>query len=519
MKLWRPLFYGNIVKNNSTLWALVLLAGLLGSCSRETVPEKYQMRGSWIASVKNIDWPSVPGLSVTEQKEEFRRMAGFHAAHGFNALFVQVRPATDAFYKSDTEEWSQWLTGTQGQAPSPEYDPLQYMIEETHSLGMEFHAWFNPYRAVVDVGKTETSLSHITRLKPGWFVKYGENLYFDPGIPEARKYLVDAISNVVSNYDVDAIHFDDYFYPYPIAGETFPDSASFQKFGRDFQTIEDWRRDNVNKLVKELQERIKSLKPYVKFGISPFGVWRNKEQDPEGSETKALSNYDQLYADVLKWLEQGWIDYVVPQLYWHIGFEIADYTVLADWWSKHTYGKHLYIGQAVYRVGSERSEEWKRPEEMGDHLRENRRHPEILGDVFFNARTFYKNPLGISDTLRSTFYSSPALVPPMPWIDNTPPGAPEGLICNPEKQGVYLAWDQPEEDNPYWYIIYRGRGKNAPDTNDPGNILAKLRYPVTFFNDKSAVKGKTYTYTVTALDRLNNESGAPPPITIKYQVK
>lgn len=475
------------------------------------------MRGSWIATVNNIDWPSRPGLPVTEQMDEYRRMAHFHATHGFNALFVQVRPATDAFYKSDSEEWSQWLTGTQGQPPVPEYDPLQYMIEATHDLGMEFHAWFNPYRAVVKVDSANTSLNHITRARPGWFVRYGDNLYFDPGIPEARQYLVKAIARVVEKYDVDAIHFDDYFYPYPIAKEEFPDSLSFSKYGRDFLNKDDWRRNNVNNLVKELHESIKSIKPYVKFGISPFGVWRNKEQDARGSDTRALSNYDDLYADVLKWLEAGWIDYVVPQLYWHIGFELADYSVLAEWWNENTFGKHLYIGQAVYRVGSERAEAWKQPGEMGAHLRLNRQYPRVLGNVFFNAKTFYKNPLGISDTLRANYYAYPALVPPMTWIDNEPPMAPIDLKISSDKGGIYLSWNRPGGEKPVRYVVYRKSGNKTPLAEDPRNIVTTLRDPVTFYVDRNVVSGKTYTYVVTAVDRLHNESVISVPVTIKFK--
>jgi len=477
------------------------------------------MRGAWIASVKNIDWPSQPGLSVEVQKHEFNRMAGFLHDAGFNTLIAQVRPATDAMYLSEHETWSQWLNGKQGKAPSPLYDPMNYMIEKTHDLGMEFHAWFNPYRAVVDADSTETALDHITRLRPGWFVRYGSNMYFDPGIPEVRDYLVNVIKEVVHKYDVDAIHFDDYFYPYKINGEVFPDSLSFVKYGRDFSTVEDWRRNNVDQLIHALNKAIKAEKDYVKFGISPFGVWRNKAMDDEGSATQAgVTNYDDLYADVRKWLKKGWIDYIVPQIYWHIGFEAAEYKTLAEWWSKNSFDKHLYIGQAVYRVGGEINEAWKNPSEMPDHLRWNKNFPEIAGDMYFKATTFYQNPLGITDSLRKDFYAWPAFTPPMLWIDNQAPQTPNNLELKPLKNGIYLEWksDDSREEVSY-YVVYRNKGKSAGLINDPRNIIAKVRHPLQFYKDLSPQKGRYYTYQVTALDRLNNESPPSVPVTIKFK--
>ena len=383
---------------------LVLSAELL-SCAPEIIPRKYEMRGVWLATVSNIDWPKLPTYQSEKLKNEFREISSFHQQNGLNALIVQVRPAADAFYPSESEPWSQWLTGEQGAPPEPNFDPLNFMIEETHARGMEFHAWFNPYRAVMKLDQ-DVALNHVTRLRPGWFLKYGDRLYFDPGIPQVREYLVNAIGEVVRNYDVDAIHFDDYFYPYQIAGIEFPDSTSFMQYGRDYRDVDDWRRDNVNSLIKELNTEIKSIRPDVKFGISPFGVWRNYDMDSTGSKTRAgQTNYDHLYADVKLWLRNGWIDYVVPQIYWHIGFPVADYNVLAKWWSDNSFDRHLYIGQAAYKIGSDRADEWGNPMEMPSHLRLNQQYPEILGDLFFSSKSLLASPLG-SEGLLSLLFPS-----------------------------------------------------------------------------------------------------------------
>ncbi len=385
-------------------------------------PINYEFRGVWVASVENIDWPSRKTLSVDEQKEEFIRLLNMHQSNGMNAIVMQIRPAGDALYPSTYEPWSEYLTGKQGLPPSPYYDPLAFMIEETHKRGMEFHAWLNPYRAVFNIIKSSVAPSHLSKLHPDWFLVYGDKKYFNPGLPEVREHTVKIVRDIVSRYDVDAIHMDDYFYPYRIAGKEFPDQKTYEKYGEGLNK-DDWRRSNCDSIIVQLYRAIRATNPRVKFGISPFGVWRNKSQDPMGSDTKAgQTNYDDLYADILLWLEKGWIDYVTPQLYWERGHKLADYDVLLDWWNVHGYNKHIYIGQGIYRAGT--NEAWKNKNELPDQINALRRYKTTQGSIYFNSKVFEKNPNGWNDTLQNNYYHYPALVPPMPWLNNDAPEKP-----------------------------------------------------------------------------------------------
>jgi len=297
----------------------------------------------------------------------------------------------------------------QGKPPFPYYDPLAFMIEETHKRGMEFHAWCNPYRAVFSIGKSSVSPSHITRRRPDWFLDYGGKRYFDPGNKDVQAFLTDVIRDVVSRYKVDGIHFDDYFYPYRVPGKEFPDEASFKKYGGGLSK-DDWRRSNVDSIILKLSTVIRSVNPKVRFGISPFGVWRNADKDPRGSNTQAgQTNYDDLYADILLWLKNDWIDYVAPQLYWEFGHKAAPYEVLLDWWGKNTYGKHCYIGLGIYRAGSNSS--WKDPSLLPRQIEALRKTPNINGMVFFSSKSFVNNPNGWSDSLRLKYFAEPAAIP------------------------------------------------------------------------------------------------------------
>ena len=375
---------------------------------------KYEFRGVWVATVDNIDWPSTKYLSTDSQKVEFTRLLDMHKQNGMNAIIAQIRPATDAFYPSQYEPWSEWLTGTQGKPPIPYYDPLEFMITETHKRGMEFHAWMNPYRAEFKIGGSSISQTHITKLHPDWFLPYGTIRLFDPGNKEVQQYVTNIVRDIVSRYDVDAIHFDDYFYPYRIAGKEFPDSVSYSRYGHGMNK-EDWRRSNVDSIILMLSKAIKQKNKYCKFGISPFGVWRNSDKDPEGSNTKAgQTNYDDLYADIVLWLKNGWIDYVAPQLYWEFGHKAAPYEILLDWWSKHTYGRQCYIGLGIYRAGS--SAIWKDPTLLPRQIQALRNTPNIQGAIYFSSKSFDKNPNGWSDSLRTNYYKEPASIPPMDWL-------------------------------------------------------------------------------------------------------
>ncbi|MBD0376826.1 MAG: family 10 glycosylhydrolase [Flavisolibacter sp.] len=380
----------------------------------------YEFRGVWIATVDNIDWPLPKQYNVESQKQEFIKQLEMHRRNGMNAVIVQVRPATDAFYPSPYEPWSQWLTGAQGRPPVPYYDPLQFMIEEAHKRGFEFHAWLNPYRANFNIGKASIAPAHITRLHPEWFLEYGGKLYFDPGNKEGQQWVVNVVRDIVRRYDIDAVHMDDYFYPYRIAGKEFPDAATYAKYGGGMNK-DDWRRSNTDSIILFLSRAIKDEKPWVKFGISPFGVWRNQDKDPEGSPTKGgQTNYDDLYADILLWLRKGWIDYVAPQLYWELGHKLVAYETLIDWWSKHTYGRHMYIGHGVYRAYEATNAAWKDPNQLPRQISLLRQYPTIQGSVYFSSKTFKTNPNGWSDSLQQNYYRLPAQIPPMEWLPKKP---------------------------------------------------------------------------------------------------
>ncbi len=371
---------------------------------------KPEFRGVWVATVDNIDWPSSKNLSTAQQKAEFIALLDMHKANGMNAMVVQVRPSTDAFYPSPYEPWSEWLTGTQGKPPGPYYDPLQFMLTETHKRGMEFHAWMNPYRANFNINKASISATHVTKLYPNWFLTYGDKKYFDPGNKEVQQYVTNVVKDVVSRYDIDAIHFDDYFYPYRIAGKEFPDNANYVKYGNGMNK-DDWRRSNTDSIIVMLSRAIKKENAKCQFGISPFGVWRNIDKDSiNGSNTKAgQTNYDDLYADILLWLKNDWIDYVAPQLYWEFEHKAAPYQILIDWWNTHNYGKNCYIGLGYYKAGSNAN--WKDKTQMPRMIKALRAAENINGMIFFSSKSFNKNPNGWNDSLRLNYFKEPAKIP------------------------------------------------------------------------------------------------------------
>lgn len=368
------------------------------------------LKGTWISSVYNIDWPPNPkkGFNVEQQKDAYTTMLDQLQVMGLNAVFVQIRPTADSLYPSQYFPWSEWLTGKQGQDPG--YDPLAFMIEETHNRGMQFHAWINPYRVSVQADVNKLTADHPARLHPDWVVKHSNKLLFDPGIPEVQQYIIDSVMEIVDNYDIDGIHFDDYFYPYGQASEPFKDDATFAKYNKVFNNKDDWRRENVNRFISALSDRIAESKPYVSFGISPFGVWRNSSVDPTGSPTKAsVTSYDSLNADVRTWIQQGWIDYVAPQIYWHIGYQVADYAKLVDWWVKETAGTgvDLYIGHAAYKLADSNEKAWTSADVLIDQLVYNEQYQNIDGDIFFSAKDILSNVKQVGDRL-SQYYQDDA---------------------------------------------------------------------------------------------------------------
>jgi len=378
-------------------------------------------RGAWIATVANIDWPSKEAVGNTEaQQAEMIWILDSLQAIGVNAVIFQVRPTADALYKSQYEPISHWLTGKQGSWDNSQstihnsqlpYDPLDFTINEAHARGMEVHVWLNPYR--VNLASTSTSIlapDHIFRRHPEWFWCYAKQWYFDPGLDETREWICTIVQDIVQRYDIQAIHMDDYFYPYPSGGKPLPDENTFRKHPRGFDNIADWRRNNVNLAIQDIQRTIKECKPDVQFGISPFGVWRNIARDSTGSATKAgITNYDDLYADIRLWIKNGWIDYVLPQLYWEIGKRTADYEILAHWWANEVRGTNcrLYIGLAPYRLenlkADAKANAWNTGNEISRQMRLNRTIPEITGECFYSTRPLLKNPRHVCDSIKNYY--------------------------------------------------------------------------------------------------------------------
>lgn len=479
----------------------------------------YEFRGVWIATVANIDWPSNPGLSTQDQKRELRWILDEHQRMGLNAIIFQVRPTADAFFAKGKEPWSYYLTGKQGEAPVPMYDPLDFAIKAAHDRNMELHAWFNPYRASQDSDRRKRSSDHISYTKPDWFFKYGNKTYFNPGLPEVREYLVNVVLDVVRNYDVDGIHLDDYFYPYP-GEESLPDSMTYEKYGAgEFSSINDWRRHNVDLLVKELNEKIHKVKPYVKFGISPFAIWRNKTEDPRGSETNGFTNYDGLFADVYKWLEEGWLDYVNPQIYFPFQYPPAAFEKLLDWWSENSFGTQVYIGQAPYRSleGKNGWEDWS---QLPRQVRALRHKENIVGSVYFSSRSLMNNMAGFADSLQNDLYQNPALPPPMKWLDSIPPAPPQKIRPTVIDRFVRLRWESikkaKDNEEAYGYVVYRFEGNERIDLEDAAYIHGISFKQEPFYFDTKCEPGKKYRYVVRIMDRVKNLS--PPSSIIEVEL-
>jgi len=385
------------------IFILLLLATL-------SVHAEITFRGAWIATVANIDWPSKEAVGNTEQQQaEMIFILDSLQALGINAVIFQVRPTSDALYYSELEPVSHWLTGKQGSwGEQTPWDPLEWTIDAAHARGMEVHVWLNPYR--VNLATTDTSIlapSHIMRRHPDWFWCYNKQWYFDPGLDVTREWICTIVQDIVTRYDIQAIHMDDYFYPYPSGGKPLPDGKTFAANPRGFDNIADWRRNNVNLVIQDIHRTIRECKPDVQFGISPFGVWRNADVDSTGSATKAgITNYDHLYADIRLWIKAGWIDYVLPQLYWEIGKTIADYQILAHWWANEVRGTKckLYIGLAPYRLeNASPKTPWGKGNEIGRQMRLNRTIPEISGECFYSTRPLLRNPRHVCDTIQE-FY-------------------------------------------------------------------------------------------------------------------
>ncbi|GAA2856767.1 glycoside hydrolase family 10 protein [Nonomuraea rubra] len=465
------------------------------ACKADARFPKRELRGVWIATTQNIDWPSKAGHSIDRQKADYVKILDSAAKRNMNAVFVQVRPASDALYKSSLEPWSQYLTGTAGKDPG--WDPLPFLIDEAHKRGMEFHAWFNPYRASYGNSTSALPANHPARQHPDWTVKYGGRLYYNPGLPAVREHVTKVITDVVDRYDVDGVHFDDYFYPYPVAGAKFDDTAAFRKYGKGAK-LADWRRGNVNKLVAEVDQAVHESKQHVKFGISPFGIWRNKAQDPTGSNTSGMSAYDSIYADARAWIKSGTVDYVLPQLYWPRGHKLADYTTLTRWWANEVKGSdvQLYIGQGLYRVGAKDDRTWLKPGELAGQVGVNRASKQVDGAVYFSAKNLVANPLGSVDRMTKAHYSRPALLPLQESLGGSAPAAP----ADAKAAGTKLSWKPSEGARAYAVYQLPKSGKDC-HTTDARSLVAVV-------SDPSYAAKSAGTYLVTSLDRLHHESKA-----------
>jgi len=500
------------------LLSLTILPYILNAQAISKIAPKREFRGVWVATLSNIDWPSRPGLTADQQKQEFIGILEKHKSQGINAIILQVRPAADAFYGKSREPWSQWLMGKQGVAPAAGYDPLTFAIKEAHFRGIELHAWFNPYRASMN-SVTPLSEQHITKKHPEWFFTYGGKKQFDPGIPEVREYITQVILDVVKNYDVDGIHFDDYFYPYPIAGQRIDDGNTFYKYPNNFSDVKDWRRNNVDLLIKMVDDSIHHYKKYVKFGISPFGIWRNKYEDAEGSASSGLSNYAELYADSRKWVKEGWVDYINPQIYFTFTRKAAPFGVLLDWWSNNAYGRHVYVGHGAYLVNSRAELAWRNLSEIPNQIRTLRESNRIQGSVFFSSKSLSTVARSVADSLKNDLYKYQALPPQMPWLDETPPNEPQFLTADAMKDGVHLKWQLPlkakDGETASGFVIYRFDEGEKISVLDAKNILKISFEDYVSFIDTTVESGKRYSYIVTALDRLKNESEPSGPVGVE----
>lgn len=450
------------------------------------VSHRREFRGVWVATVWNIDWPSQRGLPVEQQQSELIKILDRIQLLNLNALVLQIRPAGDAFYASQLEPWSEMLTGTQGKAPEPFYDPLAFAIEQCHQRNIELHAWFNPYRARTFGEKTPNVSPHAVVTQPEYVYKYGTDLWMDPGAKVIQDLTYNVILDVVRRYDVDAIHLDDYFYPYPVPGQSFPDDKTYSKYQSTGGklTLADWRRNNVNQLIQRLSTGIKTVKPNVKFGISPFGI--NRPGQP--SQIKGFDQYEQIYADPKKWLEEGWVDYLAPQLYWRIDPPAQSYPVLLKWWTENNpKRRHLYPGNWLNGLDGK---DWLDSEyEKQVEITRNLSSQLSLGNIFYNMKVFNENRLGIVDTFKTSIYGELALTPIMSWLDNAPPPLPISVRLKNGKltwkattSQAIRSWTLYQQNANTWKLVRIINGATTFAVVEPG------------------------TYALCAVDKMANES-------------
>lgn len=481
----------NMIRPAFTALLLFVVATVCANTVRE-------FRGAWIQCVNG----QFMGMSTADMQKTLTYQLDELQKDGANAIIFQVRPECDALYNSSIEPWSRFLTGEQGKAPSPYWDPLQWMIEQCHKRGMELHAWINPYRA-----KTKTthvlSPKHIAHKRRDLVFEYDGQYILNPAYDENRQYICHVVGDILRRYDVDGLHIDDYFYPYPAAGCTIPDEQLYRRNPGGHSNIGDWRRYNVNLFMKEMHDTIRAVKPWVKFGVSPFGIYRNKKSDPNGSDTRGLQNYDDLYADVLLWINNGWVDYCVPQIYWQIGHPTADYKTLIQWWDRNASARPLYIGEDVERTVKYKDDDNPNQHQMPAKYKLHDFANNVQGTVLWYAKAAVDNIGNYGKMLRNVYWRTPALQPLMPFISKKQPGKPRKVKMVWTSDGPMLFWTAPKTkskskdwaSNAHQYAVYCD-GTLIAVTSD---TFFKLPY----------VDGKTkHTYVVTSLNRIHNESKA-----------
>ena len=518
--------------------AAVLLFGVVPEVDAQG-PPKHEFRGAWIATTFGLDWPPSPSAAPARQKEALRRELDSLKAVGVNAVFFQVRSEGDAFYQSDLEPWSHWLTGEQGTAPDPFYDPLAFAAREAHERGMELHAWFNPFRAVGPNSDHELDSTHVAVEHPSWLLSFSDGLeMLDPGRPAVRDYVTRVILYVARRYEVDGVHFDDYFYPYPPRhmdqdGNRTKDQDTFEAHPRGYEDIENWRRGNINAFVDQVHDSLATVAPDVTFGISPFGIW--KSGVPPG--ISGLSAYHTIYADPVAWLEAQSVDYLAPQLYWGFGGN-QDYATLAPWWKERAvaHDRHLYPGLAAYKAVPKAKRTEPRPARLHAvarygvrtygpdvvprQVRFNRRRTGVQGSVFFRSQHLARaEAQGLADSLRQRLYRAPALTPTLPWRNTDAPAAPSALRVDRSGAQVTLQWDPPAEGSPEAarYAVYRVRSGTPPDVasavQEAENLLAVTGR--TTLTDRPVQASNPYHYAVTAVSANSVESAPSAPVAVE----
>lgn len=496
------------------IYTLLLTFLLLWPCvTAQNLLPKREFRGAWIQIING----QFEGMSRDQMQANLTHQLNVLQQCGINAIMFQVRGEADAMYPSPYEPWSRFLTGRQGTAPNPYWDPLAWMITECHKRGMELHAWINPFRAKTKDTK-ELALNHPYVKHPERFFEYDGLYLFDPGLNENRRYICQIAADIVRRYDVDGIHMDDYFYPYPVAGMTIPDQATYITHKNGIDNVDDWRRYNVNLFMEMMHDSIRAVKPWVKFGVSPFGIYHNVQPGSNipGSNTRGLQNYDNLYADVLYWINKGWVDYNIPQIYWEIGHKAADYEELIKWWSRFAGGRPLFIGQDVERTV--RAADLKNPQrnQMSAKFGLQRSLRGIQGSCLWYSAAVVRNEGNYATALQKNYHRTPALQPLFPFIDDEAPGKPRKLKTMWMPNGYYLFWTAPkgtrEMDVARNYVVYRFEQGERIDLFNPEHIVAIT--PQTFYRLPYENGRKKAVYVVTALDRLQNESKA-----VKKKVK